>query len=160
MNIIKVGMADLNVASSPDRIRTTGLGSCVGVTLFDGVTKIGGMAHIMLPSSTLGKGEINFAKYADTAIPKLIDTMVKLGANRRRIVAKLAGGSQMFAFSSSSDIMRIGPRNVEACEEALKKENIRVLSHDTGGNWGRTIEMDCFTGVLNIRTVNQGVKEI
>ena len=160
MNIIKVGMADLNVASSPDKIRTTGLGSCVGVTLYDEVVKIGGMAHIMLPSSSLGKGEVNFAKYADTAIPRLIESMVKLGANRRRMVAKMAGGSQMFAFSSSSDIMRIGPRNVEACKEALKKENIRILVEDTGGNWGRTIEIDCLTGVLQIRTVNQGVKEL
>ncbi|MEW9667658.1 chemotaxis protein CheD [Ammoniphilus sp. 3BR4] len=160
MNIVKVGMADLNVAGSPDRIRTTGLGSCVGVTLFDQLTKVGGMAHVMLPSSTLGKGEVNIAKYADTAIPKLISDMEKRGANRRRLVAKLAGGAQMFSFSSSSDIMRIGPRNVEACKEALKKEGIRVLSEDTGGNWGRTIEIDCSTGSLHIRTVNQGVKEI
>ncbi|HJV46717.1 MAG TPA: chemotaxis protein CheD [Bacillota bacterium] len=160
MNIIKVGMADLNVASSPNRIRTTGLGSCVGVTLYDAVVKIGGMAHVMLPSSSLGKGEINYAKYADTAIPKLIEGMIKLGANPRRLIAKMAGGSQMFAFSSSSDIMRIGPRNVEACKEALHKENIRIVVEDTGGNWGRTIEIDCTTGLLQVRTVNQGVKEM
>lgn len=160
MNIVKVGMADLNVAVSPNKIRTTGLGSCVGVTLYDAMTKIGGMAHVMLPSSSLSKGEINVAKYADTAIPKLIESMEKLGANKRRLVAKLAGGSQMFSFSSSNDIMRIGPRNVEACKEALKKQGVRILKEDTGGNYGRTIEMDCTTGIVNIRTVNQGVKEI
>jgi chemotaxis protein CheD len=160
MNIIKVGMADMNVAESPEKIRTTGLGSCVGVTLFDESVKIGGMAHVMLPSSTLSKGQINEAKYADTAIPSLLSAMEKRGASRRRMVAKMAGGAQMFSFSSTSDIMRIGPRNVEACKEALKKAGISLIVEETGGNWGRTIEMDCATGVLVIRTVTQGVKEI
>lgn len=160
MKIVKVGMADLNVAESPDKIRTVGLGSCVGVVLYDKLTKIGGMAHVMLPSSSMSKGELNIAKYADTAIPKLIKDMQRAGANPRRITAKLAGGAQMFSFSSSNDIMRIGPRNVEACKEALSKAGIVVQTEDTGGNWGRTIEMDCLTGVLQVRAVNQGIKEI
>ncbi|WP_047151666.1 chemotaxis protein CheD [Aneurinibacillus tyrosinisolvens] len=160
MNIVKVGMADLNIAKSPDRIRTTGLGSCVGVVLFDSQKKIGGMAHVMLPESSLSKGTLNMAKYADTAIPKLIDDMEKAGANRRKLVAKLAGGAQMFSFSSTSDTMRIGPRNVEACKSALNEARIPILAEDTGGNCGRTIELDSNTGVLNIRTVNQGVKEL
>jgi chemotaxis protein CheD len=160
MNIIKVGMADLNVAKSPDRIRTTGLGSCVGVVLFDSQNKIGGMAHVMLPDSSLSKGIVNVAKYADTAIPKLIEDMEKAGANRRKLVAKLAGGAQMFSFSVASDAMRIGPRNVEACKIALHEARIPILAEDTGGNCGRTIELDSSTGILNIRTVNQGVKEL
>ncbi|AMA72691.1 MULTISPECIES: chemotaxis protein CheD [Aneurinibacillus] len=160
MNIIKVGMADLNVAKSPDRIRTTGLGSCVGVVLFDGQNKIGGMAHIMLPDSSLSKGPLNVAKYADTAIPKLIEDMERAGANRRKLVAKLAGGAQMFAFSVASDTMRIGPRNVEACKQVLHEARIPIVAEDTGGNCGRTIELDSYTGILNVRTVNQGVKEL
>lgn len=160
MNVVKVGMADLNVAESPNKIRTTGLGSCVGITLYDKVSKIGGMAHVMLPSSTLSKGEMNLAKYADTAIPKLIADLVGKGAAQRRLIAKIAGGAQMFSFSSSNDIMRIGPRNVEACKEALKLAGIPLYKEDTGGNWGRTIEIDCLTGILQIRSVNHGVKEI
>ncbi|WCK52874.1 chemotaxis protein CheD [Aneurinibacillus sp. Ricciae_BoGa-3] len=160
MNIVKVGMADLNITKSPDRIRTTGLGSCVGVALFDSSNKIGGLAHVMLPDSSLSKGALNIAKYADTAIPKLISDMVKAGANRVKIVAKLAGGAQMFAFASGNDAMRIGPRNVEACKIALNTARIPILCEDTGGNCGRTIELDSITGMLNIRTVNQGVKEI
>jgi chemotaxis protein CheD len=160
MNIVKVGMADLNIAKSPDRIRTTGLGSCVGVVLFDSQNKIGGMAHVMLPDSSLSKGIVNVAKYADTAIPKLIEDMEKAGANRRKLVAKLAGGAQMFSFSVASDAMRIGPRNVEACKIALQEARIPIIAEDTGGNCGRTIELDSSTGILNIRTVNQGVKEL
>ena len=161
MKIVKVGMADLNVARSPDRIKTIGLGSCVGITLYDKVSKIGGMAHIMLPSASLVKGgDVNHAKYADTAIPKLVSNLISMGVDRRRLIAKIAGGAQMFPLSGSSDIMRIGPRNVEACKEVLKMEKIPLYAEDTGGNWGRTVEMDCVTGKVEIRSFNREVKEI
>lgn len=160
-NIVKVGMADLNVALAPDRLRTSGLGSCVGLTLFDPTSKVAGLAHVMLPSSELSKqGELNEAKYADTAIPLLIQKMKELGANPRKLQSKMAGGAQMFVFQSTNDSMRIGPRNVEACKEMLQKFNIPLLAEDTGGNCGRTIEFITESGILNIRTVNQGVKEV
>ncbi|WP_232697055.1 chemotaxis protein CheD [Brevibacillus daliensis] len=161
MEIIKVGMADAAVAKSPDKIRTTGLGSCVGVVLYDRNKKIAGMAHVMLPDSTLGKNlETNLLKYADTAIPTLINRMEEIGANSRMLVAKLAGGAQMFTFLSQNDTMRIGPRNVEACKQVLKEHSIQILAEDTGGSSGRTIEMDAETGILQIRMVNQGTKEV
>lgn len=161
MEIIKIGMADLGIAFPPDRLRTTGLGSCVGVVLFDETKKIAGMAHVMLPDSSLGKtADLNIGKYADTAIPKLIRDMEAAGSFTRNIIAKLAGGAQMFAFMSGNDTMRIGPRNVEACKEMLNTARIRIVAEDTGGNCGRTIEMDATTGILQIRTVNQGVKEV
>ncbi|MDR9503517.1 chemotaxis protein CheD [Brevibacillus agri] len=161
MEIIKIGMADLGVAKPPSKLRTTGLGSCVGVVLYDHIHRIAGMAHVMLPESSLAKsGEVTIGKYADTAIPHLIELMEKAGAQTRNIVAKIAGGAQMFAFLGSSDTMRIGPRNVEACKQALKEAHIRIVAEDTGGNCGRTIEMDATSGVLQIRTVNQGVKEV
>lgn len=161
MEIIKIGMADLGVAKQPDRLRTTGLGSCVGVVLYDVVKKIAGMAHVMLPESSLGRGnEMNIGKYADTAIPKLIIDMELAGASARNLVAKLAGGAQMFSFLSSNDTMRIGPRNVEACKSALQQAQIKIIAEDTGGNCGRTIEVDSTTGILQIRTVNQGTKDV
>ncbi|NGQ94031.1 chemotaxis protein CheD [Brevibacillus sp. SYP-B805] len=161
MEIIKIGMADLGIAKSPDRLRTTGLGSCVGVVLYDATKKIAGMAHVMLPDSSLAKGsDYNIAKYADTAIPELIKEMVHAGAAVRHLVAKMAGGAQMFSFLSGHDTMRIGPRNVEACKAALQQAGIPIVAEDTGGNCGRTIEMDAETGLLQIRTVNQGVKEV
>lgn len=160
MEIIKVGMADLNVTTSPNRLRTTGLGSCVGVTLYDPIKHLIGMAHVMLPSSELARGPINVAKFADTAIPELIRKLEELGALRSRLVAKMAGGAQMFAFATQSDLMRIGSRNVEACEAQLKKFQIPIVSQDTGGNVGRTIEIDSLSGILYVRTVNQGEKQI
>ncbi|MBO1510389.1 chemotaxis protein CheD [Metabacillus bambusae] len=159
--IIKVGIAELNVAKSPNQIRTSGLGSCVGLILFDKVNEVAGLAHIMLPDSSLAnKGSMNHAKYADTAIPQLMDRLVESGARVRSLQAKMAGGAQMFQFQSSNDMMRIGPRNVEAIKQQLKRYNITLLSEDVGGNSGRTIEFDPKTCELMIRTVNQGTKVI
>ncbi|MDF2670711.1 MAG: chemotaxis protein CheD [Paenibacillus sp.] len=160
-NIIKVGMADLNTIVQLGSLKTTGLGSCVGVTLYDPRTKVAGMAHVMLPTSEIAKeGTINKAKYADTAIPELIARMVLAGASQSRLEAKLAGGAQMFIFAGSQDSMRIGPRNVESCSLILKQLGIPIRGEDTGGNFGRTIQFFNETGVLVLRTVQQGVKEI
>ncbi|MFF2752589.1 chemotaxis protein CheD [Psychrobacillus sp. NPDC058041] len=159
--VVKVGIADMNVARPPDTIRTSGLGSCVGVVLYDERLKIAGLIHVMLPDSSLGRLEnINIAKFADTGIPAMIEQLKLEGAQPFKLRAKIAGGAQMFQFSSSRDTMRIGPRNVEAVKEQLKKYTIPIVSEDTGGNSGRTIEFDPTTSMLHIRTVNQGVREI
>ncbi|GAK38485.1 chemotaxis protein CheD [Paenibacillus sp. TCA20] len=160
--LIKVGMADLNILAEPGVIRTTGLGSCVGVTLYDPVSRICGMAHVMLPSSSIAREsvDLNRAKYADTAIVLLLDRMKAQGASQPHIVAKMAGGSQMFQFAGSGDTLRIGPRNTEACKEALNLADIPLIAEDCGGHHGRTIDLDRDTGVLTIRSVQMGVKEL
>ena len=157
-NVIKIGMAELNVVKAPDSILTSGLGSCVGVCLNDPTAKVGGMAHVMLPDSTSGRQAENPSKYADTAIPILIDKIQKAGGVKRRLVAKIAGGAQMFSFYNASDVMKIGDRNVEAVLNILKENNIKVLVNETGGNFGRTIEFFPENGSLYIRTINQGEK--
>ncbi len=159
-NVIRVGMADLNVCAHPGILTTLGLGSCVGVALYDPTTKVIGLAHIMLPTSTQAKDSTNPAKFADTAIEKLLEEMEKLGADRTKIVAKLAGGAQMFPFNNSSDMMKIGLRNVLASKKKLQELNIPVVAEDTGGNYGRTIELDSGNGRLRIKTIGHGVKEI
>src|SRR5690606_9787881 len=133
-NLVKVGMADLNVIKETGCLKTTGLGSCVGITLYDPKSKVAGMAHIMLPSSEIAKeGMLNRAKYADTAIPELISRMLAIGASASRLEAKVAGGAQMFVFAGSQDSMRIGPRNVESCVLILKHLGIPIRGEDTGG---------------------------
>ncbi|MCM3123288.1 MULTISPECIES: chemotaxis protein CheD [Bacillaceae] len=159
--IIKVGIADMNIVKVPDLIRTTGLGSCVGVVLYDQGAELAGMAHVMLPDSLLSRTEpLNKAKFADTAIKELLELMIQSGARQAGIKAKIAGGAQMFQFSGSSDMMRIGPRNVEAVLQELKEFRIPLMAHDVGGNSGRTIEFDPKTGLMQIRTVNKGNSEI
>ncbi|MBQ6887510.1 MAG: chemotaxis protein CheD [Lachnospiraceae bacterium] len=153
--IIKVGMADLKVVKSPDGVTTLGLGSCVGIAVRDPVTKIGGLAHIMLPDSTAIRNNANIPKFADTGIEELVKQIVALGANRARLVAKIAGGAQMFSFSSKSDMIRVGERNVAACKKKLAEMKIPILAEDTGDSYGRTVIFYPETGDFVIRAVGK-----
>lgn len=158
--IIKVGMADLKVTKSPNALSTLGLGSCIGICLIDPVTKVAGMAHIMLPSSKTIRNNSNTAKFADTAIDKLIKDMIRAGASRTRLVGKIAGGAQMFKFSSENDMMKIGFRNAEAVRAILKELRIPLKADETGGSYGRTIEFYSDSGKLLIKTIGHGIKEV
>lgn len=158
--MIKVGMADLNICLPPDRITTLGLGSCVGVVIYDPGRKISGMVHVMLPDSTKIKNNENLAKFADTGIDELIRRLVKAGASRMSLVSKIAGGAQMFAFNSNNDMLRIGDRNVEAVKEKLKQLRIPILAQDTGLNYGRTIEFNPETAELFIKSVGKPSKTL
>ena len=153
--MIKVGMADLNVCVSPNAITTLGLGSCVGIVLYDPIRKIAGMVHIMLPDSTKIINNENKAKFADTGIDLLIHQMIAIGAERRMMTAKIAGGAQMFAFSANNDMMRIGERNVEATKRKLQQLGICIKAEETGFNYGRTIEFYPENGMLLIKSVGK-----
>ncbi|AOY77294.1 chemotaxis protein CheD [Clostridium formicaceticum] len=157
---IKVGMADLKITKFPEVLTTLGLGSCVGIALYDLKVQIIGLAHIMLPNSNQIKNNNNKAKFADTAINILLEEMIKAGGNKSRTVAKIAGGAQMFSFGGNSDVMKIGYRNVVATKEVLQDLKIPLLAEDTGGNHGRTIEVYGDTGKLLVKTIGHGVKEI
>ncbi|MBM7560610.1 chemotaxis protein CheD [Fusibacter tunisiensis] len=158
--MVKVGMADLKVVEHPDALTTLGLGSCVGICLYDPMSKVTGMAHIMLPSSKAIRKNENVAKFADTAIDELIKQMQLKGANKTRLTAKIAGGAQMFSFSSANDSMKIGERNAEAVRAILKSMGIPIKADETGGNFGRTIEFFSENGKLVIKTAGKGIKEI
>jgi len=158
--LIKVGMADYKVGSNPASLISYGLGSCIGIAIFDSVTKAGGLAHIMLPDSTQARPSENPAKFADTCLPLMIEDLQKLGAAKSRLKAKIAGGAQMFAFANVSDIMRIGERNAEAVRAVLKRLGIAILAEDTGGNYGRTVELMLETGIFRIKTIDQGERSL
>ena len=158
--MIRVGMADLNICTAPDAITTLGLGSCVGIVLYDPIKKIAGLAHIMLPDSTKVKMNENKAKFADSGIALLLKKLELAGANKRSLQAKIAGGAQMFAFRSNNDMLRIGERNVEATKEMLKRLGIRIIAEDTGCNYGRTIEFYPETGELIIKAVGKEIRVI
>lgn len=160
-SIVSVGISDLNIVKAPDTIRTLGLGSCVGIVIYDLNHKVGGLSHVMLPNSELSRqSDINKYKFVDTAIPILIEKLYSNGARKYALKAKIAGGAQMFQFESSSDSMRIGPRNVEAVQQKLQEMNIPIVSMDVGGKQGRTIEFDPITGMLEVRTVYKGIEVI
>ena len=159
--VVKVGIADMNIVKPPYSIRTSGLGSCVGLVLYDEQKALAGLVHVMLPDSSLSKaGGLNIAKFADTAVKAMVERLVKEGARLSCLKAKMAGGAQMFQFASGGDLMRIGPRNVEAIRKELAELHIDIISEDVGGNSGRTIEFNLKNCMLNIRTVNKGTKNI
>lgn len=153
--MIKVGMADLNFCHEPDAITTLGLGSCVGVVLYDPVKKVAGLVHIMLPDSTKIKNNENKAKFADTGIEEMLGIIIREGATRARIKAKIAGGAQMFAFSTENDLLRVGTKNVEAVKAELLKLRIPIVAEDTGKNYGRTIEFYPETEELLVKAVGR-----
>lgn len=159
--VIKVGMADLKICKSPDSLTTLGLGSCVGVALYDPVTKVSGLAHVMLPSSKEIRNNSNIAKFADTGIDETIRLMKNEGADIKRIVAKIAGGAQMFGFAmQKSENLNIGARNVSAVKEKLREHSIPILAEDTGLNYGRTVIFDSVTGSYLIKAVGKAEKTI
>ena len=158
--LIKVGMADFKVGRSPDNLISYGLGSCIGIALFDSGKKVGGLAHIMLPDSTQARSSENPAKFADTCLPLMLAEMLKLGAVKNRILAKIAGGAQMFSFTNTTDIMRVGERNTEAVRAVLKKMEIKIVAEDVGANYGRTVELIMESGIFRIKTIDKGEKQL
>ncbi|SFB23202.1 chemotaxis protein CheD [Clostridium frigidicarnis] len=156
---VRVGIADLNVVISPDRLITVGLGSCIGIAIHDKYSNIAGLAHIMLPDSTQFSNVTNPLKFADLAIPLLIEKMIKQGANKRHMKAKIAGGASMFNFPDKKMMTDIGARNGEAVKVALGKVNIPLIAEDIGGNKGRTMILNANSGMVQIRTVGVGIKE-
>ena len=159
-NMIKVGMADMNYCHAPDAITTLGLGSCVGVVLYDSKAQIAGMVHIMLPDSTKIKNNENCAKFADTGIEEMMKRIVAAGASRAALKSKIAGGAQMFAFKSENDLLRVGARNVEAVKAKLSELGIPIIAEDTGDSYGRTIEFYPETEELLIKAVGKSIYKI
>ena len=159
-DVIKVGMADLNIAKAPNSLTTLGLGSCIGLTLYDPVAKIGGMVHYMLPDSTKLKNNEIIAKYGDTGIKELLRRVIAAGAVQRRIVAKIAGGARMFEVSGLSSVGNVGDRNSEQAKAILKELKIPLVAEDTGLNYGRTVILDCETGDFIIKAVGKPIKTI
>ncbi len=157
-NQVTIGISEMSIGKDDTFLITVGLGSCVGIALYDPLTKIGGLSHIMLPDSTQirNRGRMNPGKFANTAIPILLEHMIKAGASKYRIVAKIAGGAQMFNFSRFD----VGKRNVEAVKAYLRKNNIPIKAEDTLGNKGRTIFLNCSDGVLIVKQIGNEMKKL
>lgn len=148
-NTVRVGIAQMNICMPPDKICTAGLGSCIGIILYDTETKVAGLVHIMLPDSTKIKQNQNLIKFADTGIDALIALLEQQKVPRKNLKAKIAGGACMFAFTSK-DIGSIGQQNIDAVRNKLKDLEIPIVAEDVGGNVGRTITFDPVSYELEI----------
>jgi chemotaxis protein CheD len=157
---IIVRMADLQVGCAGDLLITVGLGSCIAIVLHDPQVRVGGMAHVLLPSPALSRKDGNPAKSPHTAIPRLLELMASHGASRRRITARLAGGASMFAALAPPGTIQMGERNVVASRQVLNTHGIPLVGESVGGDFGRTVRLDVAEGSLEVRSVAYGVYTI
>jgi len=156
--IVKV--ADLAVGRDDDVLVTVGLGSCVAIMFHDAETRVGGLAHVLLPSRALTRHVDRPAKFPHAAVPTLLERMVELGASQRRIVGRLAGGASMFASLAPPGTIQMGERNLVAARQVLSAHNVPLVAEAVGGDFGRTVRLHCATGRVEVSTVAHGVSEL
>ena len=157
-NCVRVKIADYSAIKDNGMLITVGLGSCVGVTLYDPYAKVAGLAHILLSDSTLFKNQTNLAKFADTAIPLLVEDMERLGARKNRVKAKIAGGSQLFSFEKQ--ILSVGEKNIESVRTVLSSLRVPIAGEDVGGKVGRTLKVLAADGTVLVSTVGSGERKL
>lgn len=150
-----MGIADYKIAQAPDSLITVGLGSCVGIALFNQKQKKGSLLHIMLPDSSTFNDTSKWEKFADLAIPKVAKEI----SNRQTkdLVAKIAGGASLFNFNSANGNLQIGKRNIEMVKKTLDELSIPILGEHVGGSSGRTMIVDLETFNVTVRMVNRDI---
>ncbi len=145
MSLVVVGMADCRVSANlEDELATFALGSCIGLAVYDPVSRAGGMLHFMLPDSSIAAdGELNSAKFADTGIPMLLDRVCALGAARGRLEVWAAGAANML---SGAGYFEIGKRNHQALRRILWKSGLLLRGEAVGGSQSRSVRLEIGTG--------------
>jgi chemotaxis protein CheD len=156
--IVKV--ADWAAERGDGVIVTLGLGSCVAIMLHDPQMKAGAMAHVLLPSRSLAHDTTNLAKFPESAVPLLVDRLKALGAEPRRLVAKLAGGASMFSQLMTPGTIQMGERNIVASRNALRAASIPIVREAVGGERGRSIRFHVKDGRVEIRSVGADAEVI
>lgn len=152
--IIKVGMAELKIARAPGKLAALGLGSCVAICVYDPEVKVGGIVHVMLPLSSMATDNQNRAKFADTALPFLLEEMEKNGVKRERLDLKLVGGAEMFTHEIKNERLKIGERNLQVIEDSCQKLGLKISDRCVGSNTGKSVTMDLESGMVQVKTLN------
>ena len=155
--VVYVGMAEMVTTNDPNKILcSSGLGSCIGLVMYDAVAKCSGLVHIVLPDSSQCRDNSKPGKFADTAISVLLNSMKALGSEKYNLVIKAAGGAKMFStIKSKANYFNIGERNFDAVEEHLKKHGLKLKAYDVSGNEGRTLKLVCRNGTVTVKKVNK-----
>ncbi len=141
---------------------TTELGSSVAMAVYDRKSRMAGMAHIVLPDSSISnENDIieEFGKFADTAVPAVLERLLSLGSKKEDLIIKIAGGANMYGIDENSYPFNIGQRNIMATQQAVGKLNLEIIDSDTGGNKGRALKLNVMQGMFYIKTANQSEVE-
>lgn len=150
--LVKVGMAQLRVGAAPMEMMTMALGSCLGLVLYDEEVRIGGLAHAMHPLRNNVKSNANRAKFVDSAISLMVDRMVKRGARKERLMAKIFGGARMFDHvRGDRGVLQIGEKNIVAARKELQHIGIPIIAECVGGSRGRTIIFNVSDGTVRVK---------
>jgi chemotaxis protein CheD len=155
-----VRVADLRIGVAGDVLITQGLGSCVAIVLHDPQARIGGMAHVLLPSPALSRANANPAKFPQSAVPRLLQLMVADGAQAGRISARLVGGASMFAALAPPGTIQMGERNLVAARQVLSTHGVHLVGESVGGDFGRTVRLRVDDGKVEVITVAHGVQQL
>jgi chemotaxis protein CheD len=158
--IASAGLGELAVVQRSDMLLTArGLGSCIGISVYEPNSKIAALAHVMLPGPmTIEPVAGQPARFADQAVESIVELLQKRGGRTRDCVIKLAGGAQVIRLANKDDKLQVGKRNIEAVLAALEKRGLRVSAQRVGGNMGRTLTLYAATGITTVRLVG-GVEE-
>lgn len=159
-SMIIVSMGDYKTSRGEKKLMTKDLGSCVGVAVRDPHTGVGGLLHVMLPHHREGGGEYVAAKYADTGIEEMVRILVRQGAGREHLVAKIAGAAHMIKSLEIPESMDISSRNLQAVQRKLGELGIPLLAADVGEHWPRTVVFEPGSGVFKIYTPGKAEKKI
>ena len=158
---ISVGLGEIHVSADPNAVLICyGLGSCIALSAFDPVAKVGAMAHIVLPASNNGANALLPAKFADRAIPLTVEKMEKAGAQRSKIVIKMAGGAKMLHGVKAGSILDIGERNIVAVQQAMQALGLKNHSQDIRGDWGRCLWLYIASGLTRVKTAEQRIIDL
>jgi len=152
MSQVTVGIADLEVGTGDTTLVTTGLGSCVAIALHDAESRVGGLAHVLLPHAALSSRPARPGKFPFTAVPAMLARMRELGASGE-ISARLIGGASMFGGLLPTGAVGLGLRNVKAARQACVDHAVPVVAEAVGGTMGRSVFFDVASGRVQVRTV-------
>ena len=155
-----VRVADLRIGVAEDVLVTVGLGSCVAIALYDAEARVGGLAHVLLPSPALARADTNPAKFPQSAVPRLLQLMMADGARPDRITGRLAGGASMFAALAPPGTVQMGERNLLAARQALKTNGVPLVGEAVGGDFGRTVRLRVADGRVEVSTVAHGIQHL
>ncbi|MGH7508693.1 MAG: chemotaxis protein CheD [Gemmatimonadales bacterium] len=157
---VLVRVADLRTGGADDTLVTVGLGSCVAILLYDAEARVGGLAHVLLPSPALSRRGGNPAKFPQSAVPRLVELMVAEGAQVERITARLAGGASMFSALAPPGTVQMGERNLVAARQVLSTNGVPLVGEAVGGDYGRTVRLRVSDGRVEVITVAHGVQQL
>lgn len=160
-NLLSIGLGEMQISNDPKTIMVCyGLGSCIGISFYDPLLKLGALAHIVLPDSKLARDKEELSKFADTCIPYVVERLTQKGGSASRLIIKIVGGAQVLQVAGLKNRLDIGNRNIEAVKEALQKARLRLAAEEVGGTFGRTMQFFISSGKIVIKTVGQGEREI